>query len=214
MKINKKYVIIGCIICLLPSVFGVAMWNKLPTEIPIHWNAAGEIDNYVPKWIAVFILPLFLAAMNLVCHITSARDKRKDNYSKALTAMTYWLLPIVSLIACPICIFAAVGVNVKIQVIIPPLVGLMLVFVGNYLPKCKQNSTMGVKLPWTLSSEENWNRTHRVTGWLWLISGLCIIVLAFCAFSSTAFASIMFTLLAVDIIIPTVYSFALHKKGV
>jgi len=211
---NKKYVIIGCIICLLPSVFGVAMWNNLPVEIPIHWNAAGEIDGYAPKWLAVFVLPLFLAALNLVCHIVSTRDKRKENYSKALTAMTYWLLPIVSLIACPICIFAAVSVNIKMQVIMPPLVGLMLVFVGNYLPKCKQNSTMGIRLTWTLASEENWNRTHRITGWLWLISGLCIIVLAFCAFSGMTIAAIMFTLLAVDIIIPIVYSFALHKKGV
>ncbi|MGN1194797.1 MAG: SdpI family protein [Acutalibacteraceae bacterium] len=204
---NKRAVFIGTFICLLPCILGLIMYKDLPEQMPVHWNMSGEPDNFAAKPFAVFGLPLILAFFHLVCHIGASFDKRRKNYAKALEAMTYWFIPALSLILCPMTLLASKGVDVKIEVIIPCLVGLMLIFVGNFLPKCKQNSTMGIRIPWTLGSEKNWNKTHRLAGRLWIVGGLISIICTFCGFPLFIFAAI-----AVVVIVPVVYSFTLSRK--
>lgn len=204
---NKRAVFLVALVCLLPCILGLILYKDLPERIPIHWNMLGEPDNFAPKPFAVFGLPLILAFFHLICHIGASADKRRKNYSKALETMTYWFIPALSLILCPMTLLASKGVDVKIEVIVPCLIGLMLVFVGNYLPKCKQNSTMGIKIPWTLKSEENWNKTHRLAGKLWIVGGIFSIICTFCGYPLLLFAAV-----AVAIAVPVVYSFALSRK--
>lgn len=208
-KVNWKMVFVGSVICLLPCILGIAMWNDLPEKLPIHWNASGEVDNFASKGIAVFALPALMAAFNLLLHFLSSFEKKRENYSKALTTMTYWLIPVISIIVAPMSILGGMGIDTKIEIIVPALVGLMFVFVGNYLPKCRQNSTMGIKIPWTLKSEENWNKTHRMAGYLWMACGVLVIVSAF-----TKSLWLMLAIIFVAVIVPTIYSFVLHKRGV
>ena len=93
----------------------------------------------------------------------------------------------------------------------PVFVGLLFLILGNYLPKIRQNRTMGIKLPWTLQSEENWTRTHRLSGFLWVLCGLVMIPLSLLRlWSGWLFGA----LLAVMVLIPAVYSYALHRKGI
>lgn len=204
---NKSAVFIGALICLLPCIPGLIMYKDLPDRMPIHWNMSGEPDNFAAKPFAVFGLPLILAFFHLICHIGASFDKRRSNYSKAIEAMTYWFIPALSLILCLMTLLASKGVDVKIEVIVPCLIGLMLVFVGNYLPKCKQNSTMGIRIPWTLESEENWNKTHRLAGRLWIIGGLVSIVCTFCGYPLLLFAAV-----AVIVAVPVAYSFVLSRR--
>ncbi|MGN1419157.1 MAG: SdpI family protein [Acutalibacteraceae bacterium] len=206
-KINVKALVIGTVVCLLPWIMGIVMWNTLPQSIPIHWNFSGEIDGYAPKWVAVFVLPGFLAVLNVLCHLLASHDKRRENYSKALSLMTYWLIPALSVLITPICFLTAGGAKIKVEIIAPVLCGLLLIFVGNYLPKCKQNSTMGIKLPWTLKSEENWNKTHRLAGWLWIICGFIVLITTF-----VGIPYLLFAVIALAVLVPTVYSYAISKK--
>ena len=98
-----------------------------------------------------------------------------------------------------------------ISTVVPVFVGLLFLILGNYLPKIRQNRTVGIKLPWTLQSEENWNRTHRLSGFLWVLCGLVMIPLSLLRlWSGWLFGA----LLAVMVLIPTVYSYALHRKGI
>jgi len=90
------------------------------------------------------------------------------------------------------------------------LMGLLFILIGNYLPKTKQSYTMGIKLPWTLASEENWNRTHRLAGFLWVLGGVYFIVMSFIGWSLIAFL----IPLAVMVLIPAVYSYLLYRKGI
>ncbi len=89
--------------------------------------------------------------------------------------------------------------------------GTALVILGNYLPKIRQSHTMGIKLPWTLQSEENWTRTHRLSGFLWVLCGLVMIPLSLLRLWSGWLFGV---LLAVMVLIPAVYSYALHRKGI
>ena len=88
------------------------------------------------------------------------------------------------------------------------MVGVLLIALGNYLPKCKQNYTVGIKLPWTLNSEENWNRTHHLSGYLFILAGIVMTITAF--IPKAAFLTLPFILIAA--IIPMIYSFVLLKK--
>jgi len=90
----------------------------------------------------------------------------------------------------------------------PVLMGVLFVIIGNYLPKCKQNYTIGIKIPWTLNNEENWNKTHRFAGWLWTACGLLVILTGFIG---GFWLFMIVTLLMV--FAPIIYSYLLHRKG-
>ena len=85
--------------------------------------------------------------------------------------MILWLVPVVSVITCMSIYGLALGMDIDIGVIVNIMVGIMFIILGNYVHKVKQNYTVGMKLPWTLNSEENWNRTNRMTGWILILSG-------------------------------------------
>ena len=121
------------------------------------------------------------------------------------------IIPVITLIIMPVTLFAALGVKIDLNVYSPIFMGVMFVVIGNYLPKTKQNYTMGIKLPWTLNSEENWNKTHRLGGYVWVIGGICIILTS--GLNEYSYPLSM-TILLLLVIIPAVYSYLLYKKGI
>lgn len=209
MKNNKFKIILGTVLCLVPILFGLSVWDELPGQMPIHFGINGEADGFASKPFAVIGIPVIMAGFNLIMHLASRLEKRRENYSKKLESLTYFIVPAICNIIFPIVLFKAMGKDVKIEVIIPVFVCIMLIFIGNYLPKCKQNSTMGIKIPWTLSSEENWNRTHHMSGYLWMGAGIIGLIASLLGASA-----VCLPIFAVIIIIPTVYSYMLHKKGI
>lgn len=90
------------------------------------------------------------------------------------------------------------------------MLGVMFIVIGNYLPKIKQNRTLGIKISWTLNNEENWNKTHRFGGKVWVIGGLMILFSVF--LPSTAMVLVMVCVIVAMVIIPTVYSYCIFKK--
>ena len=209
MKNNKFKIILGTVLCLVPILFGLSVWDELPGQMPIHFGINGEADGFASKPFAVIGIPVIMAGFNLIMHLASRLEKRRENYSKKLESLTYFIVPAICNIIFPIVLFKAMGKDVKIEVIIPVFVCIMLIFIGNYLPKCKQNSTMGIKIPWTLSSEENWNRSHHMSGYLWMGAGIIGLIASLLGASA-----VCLPIFAVIIIIPTVYSYMLHKKGI
>ncbi len=116
-----------------------------------------------------------------------------------------------SLILVPVTLFIALGVEINLNVYAPIVLGLILIIMGNYMPKTKQNYTLGIRLPWTLNSEENWNKTHRLAGYVWIIGGICIILSSWLNIYS--YFTSMVILISL-VITPTVYSYLLYKKGI
>ena len=88
--------------------------------------------------------------------------------------------------------------------------GVIFLVTGNYLPKCRQNYTIGIKLPWTLDDEENWNYTHRLAGKLWMIGGVLIILLGFQTVVPPMAVSL--TIMVVMTMIPAIASYLYYKK--
>ncbi len=210
IKENKKKLILTSIIILLPIVIGMILWNKLPDKLPTHWNSAGEIDGWSSKSFAVFGLPGFLFAVHWICVLASSADPKKQNIEGKVLNIVLWTCPIISVLGAVLMYGTALGMEFRVEKIIPLLVGVVFIMVGNYLPKCKQSYTMGIKLPWTLNDEDNWNRTHRLGGKLWVACGVVIILSMF--LPNKFMVAIFLSVVAVAVFVPTVYSYLIFRE--
>ena len=161
-KKANKILLISTALCLLPIILALVLYEKLPEEIAIHFDHSRQPDNYLPKAIAAFGLPVLLAAINLYTHFRLNNDPKAENASSTLKQAGKWVIPLISIVVMPITLFIALGAELPINMIITAIVGIVIVCCGNYLPKCKRNYTVGIKLPWTLNNEVNWNKTHRL----------------------------------------------------
>jgi len=208
IKKNLKVLIITSIVILLPILAGLILWDQLPEQIPTHWNAAGEIDGWSSKPFAVCGLPAILLAAQWLCVLGTAADPKRSAHPQKILHLVLWICPVISILLFTLTYVAALGGQVRMEVIMPIFMGLVLAIVGNYLPKCKQNYTIGIKIPWTLDNEENWNKTHRFAGWLWTVCGIIIMLTGF-------FGGfwIFFIIVFLMVLAPILYSYILHRKG-
>ena len=205
----KKTLIIATVIILLPVLAGVILWDRLPEQFPIHFNAAGEVDGWSSKIFGVLGMPLILAAAQWLCALGSLKmDPKAKNVEGKVFSLVLWFIPVLSIVMSALTYCTALGINMNVQIILPLVIGLIMTLIGNWLPKCKQSWTLGIKLPWTLSDENNWNRTHRFAGPVWVACGLVIML---CALIGGAFLWAMLAAFVVMIAAPTVYSFLLFK---
>lgn len=208
-KENKKTLFITCAVILLPIIAGLLLWDRLPDRIPTHWGMGGEVDGWSDKGFAVFAMPALMLGIQLLCFFATASDPKRSNIRRKYLSMVLWIIPVLSVMTSCISYAVALGAQIRVEQVIPGFIGLMFVIIGNYMPKFQQSYTMGIRLPWTLSSEENWNRTHRFGGKIWALGGIGVL---FCTLMGWGIASI--AILAVVVIVPTVYSYVLYRKGI
>mgnify|MGYP003298491461 CR=1 FL=1 len=207
IKNNLKTMIITSIIILLPILAGLILWDKLPEEIPTHFNSQGVADSFSSKPFAVFALPLFLLAVHWICLAVSSLDPKSKNINGKALTLVLWICPVLSLLMGSIIYAFALEFEFNINFIMNIFFGLLFIVIGNYMPKCKQSYTMGIKIPWTLDSEENWNYTHRLAGKLWVIGGFLIIFTGFLK-QYWIFAAIT----AIMVIVPIICSYRFYVK--
>lgn len=207
IKRNKGMLILTSIIILVPMLAGLLLWNRLPEQVPIHWGVNGEVDSWAGKGFAVFALPAMMLGFHWICALASSLDFKSQEHSPKILLLVLWILPVLSLVLCSLVYATALGYSLNIQIVMPLLMGLSFLIFGNLLPKCKQSRTLGIKLPWTLASEENWNMTHRFGGKVWVVGGVIIMATAF-----LGAMWICFVILALMVIIPTVYSYVYYRK--
>ena len=207
---NKWTLAVTSVIILLPMAVGLLLWDKLPEKIPYHWGVNGEVDGWASKTQAVFLMPSFMLAMQWFCALMTGLDPKAKNVTASkMMGIVLWIIPVLNLFLHVMVWLAAFGREMNTAVIMPLFMGVLFVVLGNYLPKCRQSYTLGIKLPWTLNDEENWNATHRLAGKLWVAGGLLTMV---CAVLPGVWAFIvMMSILVVMCVIPTVYSYRYYK---
>lgn len=207
---NKGRLIWSSIVIVLPILIGLLLWNQLPDRIATHWDTQGVANGWSSKAFTVFALPCILLILHWVCVLASNADPKWKNYPAKMLSIVLWICPAISVIMMIFVYGVALGLDLKMERIMPLLVGAMFVVVGNYLPKCKQSYTMGIKLPWTLHDEENWNRTHRMAGKLWV--GVGVLAMFSALLPSKSIFIVFMLILSVAVIVPTVYSYLLFKN--
>lgn len=210
LKKNKLKIIVSSVVMLLPILYGLIMWNELPDVITTHWGADGSADGMSGKVFTVFGLPLILLAFHFVCILFTLYDKKQAQQSEKVLGMVFWIMPAISLFVNGIIYRSAFGKEFDLSVFMPALFGVIFVFIGNYLPKTKQNRTLGIKMYWTLHNEENWNKTHRLTGKIWVIGGIIMLFTIFLPL--TYMVTVLVCCSAVMIVIPIVYSYSIYRN--
>lgn len=209
-KRDYKTIAITTIVCLIPIIFGLFVYHDLPEQIAIHWGANGEANGFAPKIVGVIVLPLALAGVNVILQLFVYNDPKRMNISKKMASLTIWTVPVIAIVLQPITLLIALGVDIRVEVISPLIVGALLVVLGNYMPKCKSNYTVGIRLPWTLADEENWKKTHHLAGFVYVVVGLVMIFNTMINVVNWVYLIIIIA--AAMIFIPGIYSFIFYKN--
>ena len=161
----------------------VTTWSVAGDRVPVHWNAAGEIDRYGSKAMGLLLPPLFAVGLYLLLLFVPRVDPGRANY--ATFSDTYLVIrtAVLALITgfYGVTCLAARGFEVSMELVAPLAVGALFVVLGSVMGKIRPNWFVGIRTPWTISSKASWVRTHRLGGWLFLVLGLASVVNALTA---------------------------------
>jgi len=196
----------------LAAAVSVWAYPRLPETVVTHWNLRGVPDGYSSRFWAVAVMPIIMLAMTGLFSVLPKMDPRRENYAKFLDS--YWLIANAILVfmgvAHVLILANGLGYTVQVDRLLPLGVGLLFAFLGNYLTRIEPNWFIGIRTPWTLSSETVWRKTHRTGGWLFVIGGIVIAAGAFAPRS--AFMPLFVCTIVVVALIPVVQSYVLWKR--
>ena len=201
------------LVILSPVVYLAIIWNSLPEIVPVHYNLNFKPDKMGSKdelWLLVGIISgVSLLVYFLLLNIRKFDPKqRKIPSSAVFTKLAFGIAVFLAIINFLILISIKQNSNIGGRALFP-LLGLLIAFIGNYLNNLKPNYFVGIRLPWTLSSDYNWRKTHQLAGKLWFWGGL--IAAAICLFIPHA-NFVFFIIIIIVTIIPIVYSYQIYKQ--
>ena len=212
IKTNLKSIIISSLAILSPILFGLIIWNKLPEIMTIHLGITGEANDLGSRGFVVFVFPFLLLAIHWFFLILTSFDKSNKEQNKKVFNIIFWIIPITSIYVCSMIYSIIFGTEFNFSMLTFAFLGFLFILIGNYMPKCKRNNTIGIKIKWTLINEENWNATHRIAGKVWFIGGLGILALSFLPFEAGILATLPIIFIMVSI--PTIYSYIYYKNQI
>lgn len=202
----------GLVAAALAVAISVWAFPHLPPRIATHWSLTGTPDGFSSRGWALAIVPIMLVVMTVIFNVLPKVDPRRENYAKFLSS--YWLIAnaviVFLLVAHGMIIAAGMGFSIKIDRLMPLGVGLLFVFLGNFLTRVEPNWFIGIRTPWTLSSDTVWRKTHRTGGWLMVIGGLVLVAGAF--LPRAAFLALFVVTILIVGVIPIVQSYVLWKR--
>jgi uncharacterized membrane protein len=158
-----------------------ALWSRVPDRMPVHWNAAGEVDRYGSRLEGLLVLPALAVGIWALMTALPSLDRtgNLDNSRPALNAIRDATLAMLCVLHAAM-LAIAVGSPVNMPQWVGVAVGVELMVIGNVLGKLRPNGLAGVRTPWTLTSLRSWNTTHRVGGWLYVgVGGIAAVTSAF-----------------------------------
>jgi uncharacterized membrane protein len=198
---------------LLPYVYLAIIWNKLPEQVPTHFNVAGNVDHWSDKTILLFLPGALGIGMYLLMLIIPFLDPKKkiqqmgDKYYTLRFMLTFFF----SLFATYLVYISYTG-NLKNPNMLVALVGALFAILGNYFQTVRPNYFIGIRTPWTLENEDIWKKTHRLGGRLWMAGGILIAILSFMISNNLALAVTLGVLLSIMVLIPVVFSYTEFQK--
>jgi uncharacterized membrane protein len=202
---------------LAPIVYLFIIWSRLPESVALHFNINGEPDRYGSKkelWgSALLMLGVSVGVYLIITNINRIDPKRyakemQDKYDKMAVAIVLFLSVIH---------FFVINSASSGKISLPPgvifaLISVLFAVMGNYMYNIKPNYFVGIRVPWTLESEDNWRRTHHLASRIWFIAGILMAILTL-LLPPTPGMIVFFTGIFLITIIPIIYSYKLFIKG-
>jgi uncharacterized membrane protein len=174
---------IPAVLILAAVTASIIVYPQLPERMPTHWSASGDVNGWSSRLLGAWIVPLIMAVVWLVMRAIPHIDPRRANYANF--AGTYDALVILvllfMLVLHVIVLAAATGTPVRMDRIMMPLVGVFIAGIGFLIPRAAPNWFVGIRTPWTLTSDLSWEKTHKLGGPLFIAFGVLMIVAGFFA---------------------------------
>ncbi len=210
---TRTTTIVTLLLILIATVAGLLLWNQLPDQMASHWNVNDEVDGYMPKFWGVFMMPLVTLGLFLLFLVIPNIDPNKANIAEFRESFNLFILLFVvfMLYIHALTLAWSLGyTGFRLSTAMLPAMGLLFIFIGSMLRKAKRNFFIGIRTPWTLSSDTVWEKTHRLGAVLFMASG----ALAFLGglFGGTVAFWMLFVPLIGSVLFLLVYSYVLYQR--
>ena len=211
MKWNRNYQIVSWILALLPLAAVGLLYSRLPQEIPMQWDFGGEV-GYEPKW-HIWIIAGMAPLFNIMFRVLPQIDPRSRNYQKFDRGYQLFQCLMMVFLGGMVSIILIEGLHpgtVDVKRVVILFLAVLFLFIGNEMPKFRQNYFCGFKNPWTLSSQTVWTRTHRLGGRMLFAAGiLCLVAI----FTPPVLSFVLvFGSLLVATVYPSVMSYLWYRR--
>ena len=208
---TRTTIFISITLIAIAVLAGLLLWNRLPDPMPGHWNAAGEIDGYISKFWGVFLVPIISTLLVGLFLIIPRIDPLKANIAQFRATFNWFIVVFLAylLYVYALTLIAALGTPFNMTLMLLPAVGLLFIGVGYLMSGAKRNFFIGIRTPWTLSSDTVWDKTHKLGSKLFMLGGVVTIL---CAFLGESGIWIMLAAMLGASFVPVVYSYVLYQR--
>lgn len=207
----KKVVIISSIIILLSFIIGIYLYPQMGDKMASHWNAKGEVDDYMSKFWGLFLMPLISILLLLLFIIIPRIDPLKENIEKFRKYYNTFVIIIIAFLfyIYLVTILWSLGYRFNMNQVLPPIIAVIFYYSGVLMNKAKRNWFIGIRTPWTLSSDRVWDKTNKLGGKLFKV--VAVLALAGIFFEDYAIYIFIIPALLVAGYV-TVYSYFEYQK--
>ena len=210
---TRTTTIVVLIMIAAATLAGLLLWNRLPDPVASHWNVNDQVDGYMPKFWGVFLLPLITLGMFILFLVIPSIDPMKANIAQFRQVFNLFIVFIVGFMIYIYGLTLAWSLgytSFKMSGAMLPALGFLFILVGFMMRQAKRNFFIGIRTPWTLSSDAVWNETHRVGAILFMISGVLAFIGGF--FGGTTAFWMLFVPLIGSTLFLVVYSYMLYQR--
>ena len=210
---TKTTTIVSIVLIAIAIVAGALLWNQLPDQMASHWNANDQVDGTMPRFWGVFLMPLVTLGMLGLFLIVPNIDPLKANIAQFRETFNVFIILIIAfmLYVHGLTLVWSLGfTNFKMSAAMLPFMGVLFIAIGSLLRKAKRNFFIGIRTPWTLSSDTVWDKTHQLGATLFMASGALAIIGGF--FGGMIAFWFLFIPLIGSTIFLVVYSYVLYRN--
>jgi uncharacterized membrane protein len=209
---TKNTLIISVILILVASLAGILLWNQMPEQMASHWNENDQVNGYMSRFLGVFLMPMVTIGLLLLFLVIPTIDPLKANIEQFRETFNTFIAGIIAFmvyIHALTLIWNLGYTNFRMSSAMLPALGLLFIFMGLLISKARRNFFIGIRTPWTLSSDSVWNKTHQLGGKLYIAAGVLALAGAF--FPDYAILFIMVPVIGASLI-SVVYSYFLYQS--
>jgi uncharacterized membrane protein len=209
---NRTTLYVTLALIVIATAFSVLIYNRLPDTLATHWGLNDQVNGTTPRFLGAFLLPVLSLVMLAVFMLIPRIDPLKANIDQFRTAFNAFIVLIIAFLLYVhiLTLIWNLGYqSFQMSAAILPGVGIIFIFAGIMMRKAKRNFFIGIRTPWTLSSDRVWDETHRVGSWLFIALGVLTLFIGFLGITAIF---VMLAAIFVVVLIPVVYSYVLYRQ--